>query len=383
MIHTGQQLGDWVSMDVPRGPITRFREKVWNLDLVEKIGATDPYYVANVYYLNSIRLVAKAAGILGKKDAEAEYQALAEDVLQKLRDEYVTKNGRVISDTQAGNALALHFDVVEEKDRPAVLSRLLYRLQQHNNHLTTGFAGTPFLCPVLSENGAHDVAGGVFLKDDCPSWLYHVKLGATTMWELWDGVNPDGSFNPYEMNSLNHYSYGSIGGWMFHCLLGLNLLEPGYKRSRIAPRLIKGLPQVEGSIETVYGRLACRISCLNGRYTIDVEIPANTTAEVSLPGREKEELGSGIYHFEYETDDKFVKERYDLDTPFGELLENPLAEQMLNQYAKELMENDMFLMFAKPRPISDLKGMLPPEAMGLIDMVLSQCNAAYTEKSGT
>ena len=113
--------------------------------------------------------------------------------------------------------------IAQEQHRTKCEERLLDNLKHHKNHLSTGFAGTPYLCPTLSAIGRHDTAGTVFLKDDCPSWLYHVKLGATTMWELWDGVNPDGSFNRFEMNSLNHYSYGSIGEWVYHDLLGLKL----------------------------------------------------------------------------------------------------------------------------------------------------------------
>ncbi len=376
LIKTGQQLGDWVSMDVPRGPMLKRTEEVWNLELIEKMGATDPYYVANVYYAYSTSLTAEAAKILGKTKEAEKYSRLYEEIRQNIRDEYITKNGRLVSETQTGCILALYFGIAEEKDQEVIFSALKNNLQQHKNHLTTGFAGTPFLCPTLSANGAHDVAGSVFLKEDCPSWLYHVKLGATTMWELWDGVNPDGSFNKFEMNSLNHYSYGSIGGWIFHDLLGLDLLEPGYKKSRIAPRLVKGIPEMRGSIETVYGTLGCDICCKDHKYRVDLIIPENTSAVVSLPGKEEEVLGSGRYHYEYETEDSFVKEPYDYDSLFCELMENPVGNGLLNQYAKELMENEMFLMFAKDRPIVELSGMLPPEAMGLLDMIIAQCNVA-------
>lgn len=375
LIKKGQQLGDWVSMDVPRGPWLKREEEVWNLELIEKMGATDPYYVANVYYANSAKLVADAAAVLGRKAEEEKYRALHQELVNHIREEYMTPNGRVLSDTQTACLMALHFDIAEEKHRAKLLDSLLDNLKQHKNHLTTGFAGTPFLCPTLSENGAHDIAGSVFLKDDCPSWLYHVKLGATTTWELWDGVNPDGSFNKFEMNSLNHYSYGSIGGWVYHNLLGLDLLEPGYKKSKIAPRLIKGISSMKGSIETVYGTLACEISCLDKRYVVDIVIPANTTAVVSLPERDEEMLGSGQYHFEYETESSFIKERYDMDSKFKELLENPIGASILQQYAKELLDNELFVMFAKERPVTELAGMLPPEAMQLIQMVIAQCNA--------
>ena len=376
LIKTGQQLGDWVSMDVPRGTMLNYHGEVWNLQLNEKMGATDPYFVANVYYAYSAELTAKAAQILGKSEDADFYQALHERLVAAICKEYVTPGGRIVNDTQTSNLLALQFGIVKGKDRTVCMDRLLSNLKQHKNHLTTGFAGTPYLCPVLSANGQHEIAGSVFLKDDCPSWLYHVKLGATTMWELWDGVNPDGSFNGFEMNSLNHYSYGSIGSWVYHDLLGLKLLEPGYKKSRIAPRMIVGISEMQGYLETVYGRLSCRIACLNGKYIIDLEIPANTTAIVALPEQEKTTLGSGSYHFEYATESNFVPEKYNMDTPFGEIVKHPVGGEMLKQYAKYLIENELFMMFAAERPIVEISSMLPPEAVGLIQMIMKACNDA-------
>ena len=374
LIHTGQQLGDWVAMDAERGPLGKYRADVLNLSPGEKTGATDVFYIANVYYLNSIHIVAQSAEILGRAEEAERYGALYERVLQAVRDEYITKTGHLVSETQTGCALALHFGVAEEKDQPRILQGLRDCLARHDNHLTTGFVGTPILCRVLSENGMHDVAGKVFLKEDCPSWLYSVKLGATTVWELWDGVNADGSFNKYEMNSLNQYTFASIGDWIFHDLCGLQRVEPGYKRSRIRPRLILDIPEVSGVKETVYGTLSCRLSCADGQYTADITIPANTTAEVDLPGREIEELGSGTYHFVWETEDSFLKLPYNMDTLFSEILANPAGKALLEQYAPELMANEMFLAFGAGQPMETIYAMLPAEARPLFDMAMKVCN---------
>ncbi|GAA6409496.1 alpha-L-rhamnosidase [Blautia hominis] len=379
LIKSGQQLGDWVSMDVPRGPMFNYMDDIWNLDLNEKIGATDPYYIANVYYANSILLTAKAARVLGKAEEAEQYEMLYEEVKKNIQNEYMTPNGRVISDTQTGNIMALHFDIPQKEDRKVCMERLVTNLKQHKNHLTTGFAGTPFLCPVLSENGEHELAGSVFLKTDCPSWLYHVKMGATTMWELWDGVNPDGSFNKFEMNSFNHYSYGSIGNWVYHNLLGITCLEPAYKKSRIAPRMIKGIPMMKGYVETVYGKLSCEITCRSGKYSIDIEIPANTSCIVALPEQEEKTYGSGVYHFEYETESDFEPEAFNMDSKFSELLNHPIGSQLLNEYGKDLLSNGMFMMFAKDRPIVEIMSMLPPEAAPLLNMVVDVCNQAEKE----
>jgi len=286
LIKSGQQLGDWVALDVPRGPVQK-RGEVWNLELIEKIGATDPLFVANVYYANSARIVAEAAKVLGRNYEWEKYSTLYETLVQSIQNEYFTRTGRLVSETQTGCALALQFGIAPQKDRKKLLKALLGRLKERKNHLMTGFAGTRILCKALSENGAHDVAGEVFLKDDCPSWLYSVKLGATTVWELWDGVNPDGSFNKFEMNSLNQYAYATIGDWMIHDLCGLQMLAPGYKRSKISPRLIMGITELSGSLETVYGTLSCEISCRDHRYIVRLHIPENTTAVVDLPGRKK------------------------------------------------------------------------------------------------
>lgn len=375
LVKKGQQLGDWVSMDVPRGPMTTYLPEVWNLELVEKIGATDPYFIANIYYFKSAELTAKAAKILGKTEDAVKYEKLSGELKQKIRDEYITKTGRVLSSTQTANALAIAFGIASDDEVPKMSKELVDKINLHKGHLTTGFAGTPYLCPVLSKTGHHDVAGSVFLKDDCPSWLYHVKMGATTMWELWDGVNPDGSFNRYEMNSFNHYSYGSIGSWVYHNLLGINYAKPGYKESVIAPRFIKGIPEMGGYIDTVYGVISVKGSALDGKYCFDIEIPANTTAKVLLPEQEEKQLGSGKYHFEYATECSFVKERYDMESKFGELLDNPTGMGLLHQYAKELMDNELFLMFAKEHTITEVMTMLPEEVKPLMDMVIVQCNA--------
>ena len=375
LIKKGQQLGDWVSMDVPRGPMTTYLPDVWNLELVEKIGATDPFFIANIYYFKSAEITAKTAQILGRTEDATKYEKLANELKQKIRDEYITKNGRVLSSTQTANAMAIAFGIATDEEVAKMSKELVEKINLHKGHLTTGFAGTPYLCPVLSKTGYHDVAGSVFLKDDCPSWLYHVKMGATTMWELWDGVNPDGSFNKYEMNSFNHYSYGSIGGWVYHNMLGIDYAEPGYKKAVIAPRFIKGIPEMKGFVDTIYGVIAVKGSCLDGKYTFDIEIPANTTATVSLPEQDEKQLGSGKYHFEYATESSFVKERYDMESKFGELMENPTGLGLLNQYGKELMDNELFLMFAKEHTITEVVTMLPEEVKPLIDMVIAQCNA--------
>lgn len=284
----GHQFGDWLALDKEEGP--------------DCVGATDVYFVASAYYAYSTELTAKAAKVLGyEKDAD-EYAALHAHIIRAFREEYITRTGRLVSETQTGCVLALHFNLPEENHRGRILSSLIENIARHNNHLTTGFVGTPYLCHVLTENGRHDLAGKLLLKEDYPSWLYTVNMGATTMWERWNSMQEDGSIDDNGMNSFNHYAYGSIGEWMYCKLTGFQILEPGYRKIRIAPMPIDGIDWADACIHTPYGTLSCRWERKNEKIAVDVNIPANTRAEILLPGEEQtRKMGSGLYHWEVKT----------------------------------------------------------------------------------
>ena len=146
--------------------------------------------------------MADTARVLGFDDDEAMYRAQRQKLLTDFRNEYVSPNGRLMSETQTGMTLALHFDLAEDRFKPAIVERLAKNIIAHKTHLTTGFVGTPYLCLTLSDYGKHDLAGRLLLQEENPGWLYEVKMGATTIWERWNSILPDGSFNPANMNSL-------------------------------------------------------------------------------------------------------------------------------------------------------------------------------------
>jgi alpha-L-rhamnosidase len=288
----------------------------------------------------------------------------------------------MVSETQTACILALYFGLTDAERRPRILQSLVSNLAKHNNHLTTGFVGTPYLCHTLSENGQHDLAGTVFLKEDYPSWLYAVNLGATTIWERWNSIKSDGSFDESGMNSFNHYAYGSIGSWMYQKIGGLLIIEPGYKKSRIAPMPIKGITWAKTAIKTMYGELSCRWQCINKMFTVDITVPCNTSAMVRLPGKEKEfTLGSGSYHYEYLTEFVLEKERYSMESTLGEILDNPLAMAILKQYAPDIADNPM-IQFARNMSISELLGRMPPSGSELFKMVIEKCNESERRKIG-
>ena len=359
---TGFQYGDWLGLDAEMNGLSD-----------ERKGATDDYFVANACYLWSLRIMSETAGILGFDEDAVLYAGLRGQVLSAFRDEYVTKTGRLVSETQTAMVLALHFGLVEEKDMAAIAERLEQNIAAHKTHLTTGFIGTPYLCLVLSDNGRHDLAGKLLLQEENPGWLYEVKMGATTVWERWNSIIPDGSFNPANMNSLNHYAYGSIGNWLYTRLSGLRLVEPGYKKFAVAPQFIKGITHAELSYESVYGTIRTAWRCEKGTITVDLTVPANTTALLTLP--EKDEtvmLGSGSYHYKYATETRLEQDRYTLERPLYVMLEHPAARPLLEQYMPQMLDNPM-LEYVMNEPISALLS-YAPGAKPLYEMILKAMN---------
>ena len=260
---------------------------------------TDKDFLQTAYFARSTALLAKAAAVLGKTEDAAEYARLEEKIKSAFGREFVTGSGRISPNTQTAYALALAFDLLPEAMRKEAAGRLAADVKKFG-HLTTGFLGTPVLCKALSENGHLDEAYMLLNRTEYPSWLYPVTKGATTIWERWDGLKPDGSFQDPDMNSFNHYAYGAIGEWMYRVVAGIGIDEkqPGYKHILIEPRPGGGLRYAKASVETMYGRVASGWEIADGKMKLKVEIPANATATVKMPGGKVEEIGSGEWEFE-------------------------------------------------------------------------------------
>ena len=356
---TGYQYGDWLALDKEES--------------ADRTGATDKYMIANAYYLYVTDLVRQTAGVLGAEEEERKYQKLYDKTLEAFRQEYYTNTGRIVSETQTGAVLSLYFDLAREKDRERILQTLKINIENHRNHLATGFVGTPYLCHALSENGAHDLAAAVFMKEDYPSWLYAVNMGATTIWERWDSIRPDGSFEASGMNSLNHYAYGSIGDWMYRKIAGVSQLKPGYKKFKIQPMFVKGIEEVDARFESVYGMIESKWKCKDGVIRGTVKVPANTKAEIHLP--EKEEVftvGSGKYEYEYETTTDLTYQRFSLDSTLGDILAQPLAVKLFDQMTPGMMDNPMIGM-ARQMTVSELAAAVP-KTRGLYEAVIKALN---------
>ena len=270
-VYGGFHLGDWLAQDTK--------------DPDNCAGLTPTDLVATAYYARSAELVSKAAAVLGFEADAKEYAELAAYVRRAFRREFVTPSGRVASETQTGAALALMFDMLTPEQKVKAASRLADRLQIDKMHLTTGFVGTPVLCPALSENGLNEYAYELLLSEGCPSWLYEVACGATTMWERWNSIREDGSFGEVSMNSFNHYAFGSIAEWMYRYMCGINPDEaaPGFRHAIIRPLPGSRLSHAEASTLTPYGVLGCGWELEGDTIRVTVRIPVNTTATIILP----------------------------------------------------------------------------------------------------
>ena len=250
-----------------------------------RAAVTDKYLIAQCFIAHSTQLLASTAALLGKQSDADHYTALLSRIREAFVKEYLTPSGRLVSGTQTAYVLALEFDMLPEALRRQAAQRLADNVKDYDYHLTTGFLGTPYLCHVLSRFGYTDIAYKLLLQDSYPSWLYPVRMGATTIWERWDGIKPDSSFQTPGMNSFNHYSYGAIGDWMYRVMAGLDTYEdgPGYHHIRVMPHPGGGFTRAGAELATSYGRLSSKWTLQDGKYTFDIEIPANTHADIFIP----------------------------------------------------------------------------------------------------
>jgi len=253
---------------------------------------TDKYMIAQCFFANSVQIMINTAKVLAKNDDVTKYTELLKNLKEAFAKEYLTPNGRLVSSTQTAYVLALNFDMLPGDLREQAVQKLVDNIKSYNNHLTTGFLGTPYLCHVLSRFGKTDVAFSLLMQESYPSWLYPVKMGATTIWERWNGIRPDSTFEPASMNSFNHYAYGAIGDWMYQVVAGLDTYDdgPGYKHIKIQPHIGGGLTNASASLQTYYGKASSGWKIEGDKIIMDIEIPANTTATVFVPASNKEAI---------------------------------------------------------------------------------------------
>ena len=250
-----------------------------------RAAVTDKYLIAQSFYAHSTQLLINAAQVLGKTDDVSFYSNRLKKIKAAFLNEYVTPSGRLVSGTQTAMVLALNFDMLPTSMHESTADRLVENIKSYGNHLSTGFLGTPYLTDVLTRFGKTDIAYQLLLQESFPSWLYPVKMGATTIWERWGGIRPDSTFEPASMNSFNHYAYGAIGDWMYRRMAGIDNSDGyiGYKHATIKPYLGTGFTHAKGELQTYYGKISNGWKIEGDRLNMEAEIPVNTTAIIYFP----------------------------------------------------------------------------------------------------
>lgn len=313
--------GDWLALDGPQG------------DEAVK-GATDDAFVADIYYLISTENVCKAAEVLGMQEETEEYRKLAEKIRAGILKEFYTPAGRCAVMTQTGQVLTWK----EKLGDPGRTQDLLVRLLNDNGgRLATGFVGTPLLCDTLSEMGRTDLAYDLLLNEEYPGWLYEVLMGATTIWERWNSIDPEGHITGIGMNSLNHYSYGAVVKWIWAWCAGITAIEPGFRKALIRPVTDYRLGYLDAVYPSASGTYEVHWKVLDTwNLQVKIVIPAGCSAEVILPqaaddslsGCDMKNMKPGTYEFSYRTQEP-LKRLITLKTKVMNALKNEKIREYL------------------------------------------------------
>ena len=294
------EFGDWLALDgvLP----TSFK------------GGTDEVFIASVYYCESLRIVSEFAGILGKSEDKNYYFYLCEIVKENIFREFFTETGRLSIDTQTAYIISLRFNIYIKKD--VIIEQFKKRLKKDLYKIKTGFVGTPLFCQTLAENGMSDIAYDLLLQEDYPSWLYAVNLGATTIWERWNSVLPNGEINSTGMNSLNHYSYGSVIEFLYKYSAGIQASKYGFSNFVLAPLPNSKLKYINSSYNSMNGKIVSNWKILEtGELELYFEVPFNTKATIILPYSNEKPISveSGQYSYKY-IPNKDLLSIYDVNT---------------------------------------------------------------------
>jgi alpha-L-rhamnosidase len=268
--NTGPHFGDWLAFNTTRSDYPG--------------ATTDKDFIATAYFAYSTSLLQRIATILGYQTEARDYAQLLEKIKTAFNKEFVTASGRLSPNTQTAYSLALAFDLLPEALRPVATRRLADDVKAFG-HITTGFLGTPLICHVLTRYGYNDLAYMLLNRKEYPSWLYPITMGATTIWERWDGIKPDSTFQSKGMNSFNHYAYGAIGEWMYRVITGIAIdpAHPGYKHFFLRPQPGGGLTQARASHRSLYGEIESAWQMDGSRLKVTFTIPPNSTATATLP----------------------------------------------------------------------------------------------------
>lgn len=329
LVVRGHEFGDWLALDkdVLIGDTPR--------------GRTEEYFITDVFFAESLRIAMKTARLLKRTEEAEAFRARRIKLLRDIRAEYFTPNGRLALDTVTAQVLALHFGIAPKRIRAQLAAKLDENVRRHQYRMSAGFAGAPYLLFALADNGYFETARRVLLNSGYPGWLYEVDMGATTVWERWNSLMPDGSPNPNGMNSYNHYAYGSVMEFVWRRIAGIEPLAPGFSKLLLAPHPIKGLPSLHAEFDSVHGKIVCSYRQKDGKICYHIQIPTGVPAKIVLPGEKPVSVRGGTYDFERASGELF-EPPYTPEHTVRDVFDNPVALKAFNEafggffYEKEI-----------------------------------------------
>lgn len=313
----GFHFGDWLAMD--------------GMTAQSMKGGTEDYFIASIYYYASVKKTSDAAALIGRKKESEEYGKKAEKIYDAILNEYFTQTGRLSIDTQTAYLISLKFGVYRDKVR--IIEALKKRIQKDAYKIKGGFVGATMLCSVLAQEGLEDLAYYFLFQEGFPGWMHCINLGATTIWERWNSVLDDGKISGTGMNSLNHYSYGSVMEFVYKYAAGIKPADPGFKSVEFAPKPSWRMKKLKVSYDSVCGTYTSGWELHdNGEITVVFEVPFGGKATALLPGTdgEKVELTAGRFEKRYKPDRNYLV-KYSMDTSMLQLLEDREALEILKE----------------------------------------------------
>ncbi len=274
----------------------------------ERFGITSNKLIITAHYAHSVNLTAQAARVLGFESEAKTYELLFQTLRDVFQKQFFDTQGRIIEgpETQTAYLLALAFDLLDEELEQKAIPHLLEQIQLTDNHLRTGFLGTPLLPLVLDKIGETDLMYDILFKETYPSWFYSINQGATTMWERWNSYTRKDGFNKGGMNSFNHYAYGAIGRWMYERIAGIKPVKEGYKEIEIAPIPGGPLTSAAATYNSPYGKVSSSWKLVDKEFNLDIIVPPNTTAQVLVPGNTQESIKVNGIQFEENSNIKLL-----------------------------------------------------------------------------
>ena len=296
-------------------------------------GGTDKGFINSVYYYYSVLLTSLAAKELGKKEEFEKYDELKNKIYNAILDEYFTPNGKLSINTQTAYVLSLHYKIYRNKEY--IIKDFKERLRKDFYRMKTGFTGTPLILLCLFDNDMDEDAYRILYNEECPGWLYAINLGATTIWERWNSLLEDGTISGTEMNSFNHYSYGSVCEAIYSRIAGLKNLSPGWKKVLIKPHLNYRMKKIDFSYDSISGKYEIFWKWIDKKFHLDVTIPNGTEAEIELPNGDKFNVKDGKYHYECDIDKK-IYAPFSIDTVLLEILKNEKATEIVKKYVPKI-----------------------------------------------